>query len=73
MGGWEEPLLEGRYNAFSLGLITGSNVNGAVAAGKEVGGFYADTGGAAVLGVGVLAVGILGDGGGDVVNRRHTQ
>lgn len=50
VGGWEEPLLESCYNAFGLGLVTGSNENGAVAAGKEVGGFYADTGGAAVLG-----------------------
>lgn len=50
VGGWEEPLLEGRYYFFGFMLIAGSNVDGAVTAGEEVGGFYADTGGGAISG-----------------------
>lgn len=58
VGGWEEPLLEGRYHAFGFMLVAGSNVDGAVAAGEEVGGFYSDAGGAAVWRRDILATGI---------------
>lgn len=58
VGGWEEPLLESRYHAFGFRPVAGSNVDGAVAAGEEVGSFYTDAGGAAVWRRDILATGI---------------
>lgn len=57
VGGWEKSLLEGRYYFFGFMLVAGSNVDGAIATGEEIGGFYADTGGGTISGGGILASG----------------